>query len=216
MDLYPSQILLSTYAYALRGGAGLKKWLILHTTVLIGCMKCRQEGEGVTNASFEKVLNGCPLLWLINQKHSKSKRKKKVKWWIPHQVKKQGVASEHLQYLEFPDGVISYKECQEVFGRINVKIDYAKQLCTLPPRKGIFYHLNNETFDIQPNTNILHYPRRNWLPGRFWRTPVSEGNRRGITMVSDRHRQLWQPGLCEVGWPHCLHKGVRICWLDLQ
>lgn len=51
-------------------------------------------------------------------------------------LKQQSVSADHLQYLKFPDGLFSFKDCQEVFGRIQVDLDYSKQLCTVPPKKG--------------------------------------------------------------------------------
>ena len=57
-----------------------------------------------------------------------------------------------MQYLKFPDGLFSFKDCQEVFGRIQVDLDYSKQLCTVPPKKG---SNSKKTFLVQAAIAIL-------------------------------------------------------------
>jgi len=46
------------------------------------------------------------------------------------------VAVDNLQFLKFPDGILSFEECQKSFKGIGVNISSSQQLCTTPPQKG--------------------------------------------------------------------------------
>ena len=53
-----------------------------------------------------------------------------------HQIKNLRVAVDNLQFLEFCDGILGFKDCQDVFAKIQTPLDSAKQLCTKHKDKG--------------------------------------------------------------------------------